>query len=134
MRTVLVGIVVVATLAAGVITSKAQTDLPKVLVGKWEGEFSKVVKGQIDTQRTLVIGQVREQDGKWVVEGARYGVTGKKLDSVDVTLEVTGDQVRMEFDTPVGGCVKLQLSKGNILTGTYVRTVGFRTMELRKVE
>jgi hypothetical protein len=130
------------------VPSWAQMDLPKVLVGKWEGELERP-KGhtgqhpkafrhsteQPQDARTLVIQEVREEDGKWVVTKAQYGITGKKLSRVDVTLDVRDNEVTLQFETGAGSQVKLKLTGENALVGTLaIPRQGITSMELKKVE
>lgn len=115
-------------------TAEAQLNLSKVLAGKWEGEYQKDPKEKFDNARTLVIGKVREEGGKWIVEDAKFGVTGKKLYPTEVILEVVGEEVTIQFTTDVGGLIKLKLSGENLLAGTYARTASIRPTKLKKVE
>ena len=126
-----------------------QANVEKALVGKWEGQFTAEVgdtrrgRGRTSTEdprhlRTLVIGAIREQGGKWIAEGARYGETGKGLGKVDLTVEVAGQQVTIHFTTGAGNPVKLTLVKENELAGTITVKSGagsvFRQMQLKKIE
>ena len=145
MKTTCLLLAVLTFIMAGTAVSRAdQTDLAKALVGRWEGE---IARGQMDKAwnygRTLVIGQVREQDGKWIVERARWGVTGMKLARVQVTLEVDGGEPTLEFDIPAGdvkNSAKLGLTKEGLLAGVlHLTRVGFkndnmRPMTLKRVE
>jgi len=115
-------------------TAEAQMNLAKVLPGKWQGEYQREPKEKFDNARTLVIGQLREESGKWIVEDAKFGVTGKKLYPIDVKLDAIGDEVKIEFTTDGGGLVKLKLSGENLLTGTFVRAAMFRPTKFQKVE
>lgn len=130
-----------------VMPSWAQVDLSKVLVGRWEGEGQgpkvrtgyrpkgrKPYKDKSEDDRTLVIGQVREQEGKWIVEGAKYGRAGERLHGVEVVLDVNGDDVVIQFDTRDDAHMKLKLTKENFLVGTRVKHKGFVPMEFKKVE
>jgi hypothetical protein len=148
MKTVSVAAVVIL-LALASIPSGAQMDLAKALVGKWEGDYEAphalgkpkmggVPEGRSETARTLVIGQVRQQEGKWIAEDAKYGISGKGLNLVPVMLEMTGGDVILQFRTAAGPdseAVKLQLSKEKLLAGTIgIGTGVFHKMELKKVE
>jgi hypothetical protein len=145
MKTICLLLAMLTFIMVGSAVSKAdQIDLAKALVGKWEGE---IARGQMDKGwnygRTLVIGQVREQDGKWIVERARWGVTGMGLAPVQVTLGVDGGEPTLEFDIPAGqvkNSAKLGLIKEGVLAGVlHLTRVGFkndnmRPMTLKKVE
>ena len=52
--------------------SRAQVDLAKALVGRWDGEQEYLVISAENPRRILVIGSVNQVDGKWVANG-RYG-------------------------------------------------------------
>ncbi len=148
MRIVSVAAVVVL-LALVVIPTEAQMDLSKVLVGKWEGKFQtedrdRRVKGRTvnvertEHLRTLIIGQVREQDGKWIVGNVKFGETGKPLGAVIVTLEMAGGEANIQFITGAGNPVKLRLSKEDLLVGTIsvssISGSAFRPIEFKKAE
>ncbi len=126
--------VVSFSLALAFGTAEAQMNLSKVLTGKWQGEYQREPREKFDPARTLVIGQVRQEGGKWIVEDATFGVTGKKLHPIDLKLEVVEEEVSIEFKTDVGGLIKLRLSGGNLLTGTYVRTATYRPTTFKKIE
>jgi hypothetical protein len=147
MKTVFVTALAVL-LALAFVPSQAQTDLSKVLIGKWEGELEKP-KGpgahrpkafrpsteQPVDGRTLVIQEVREEGGKWVVTRAQYGITGKRLGRVDVTLDMMGNEVTLQFETGAGSQAKLKLTGENALVGTLaIPRGGITPMELKKVE
>jgi hypothetical protein len=139
MRPILIVVLVgVALATAGIAGS--QLDVAKALEGKWEGEFLKEATDKFENARTLVIGKARQEDGKWLVEGARYGITGKGLGRMDVRLNVDGDKVTLEFETPgAKNPVKLSLAPDGTLGGTiYLATVSnrnqFRPFKLKKVE
>jgi Ni/Co efflux regulator RcnB len=106
-----------------------QANVERALVGKWEGQFTAEAWdtrrgwGRTSTEdprrlRTLVIGAIREQGGKWIAEGARYGETGKSLGKVDLRVEAAGQQVTIDFTTGAGNPVKLALVKEDELVGT----------------
>jgi hypothetical protein len=131
------------------VPSWAQMDLAKVLVGKWKGKYATESrdlrkKGRtVDVERaahlrTLIIGQVREQDGRWIVGEARYGEPGKGLKPIDAKVEMTSGEANIQFVTPGGNPVKLSLSKEGLLVGTIAvdskKGSAFRPMELKKVE
>jgi len=117
--------------------SKAETDLAKNLVGKWQGEVLLPGAGGRDgPYRTLVIKSVREQDGAWAVE-ALYGVTGKSLRQVEVAMEVISGEAIISFRTPANSPVKLTLIKEKHLVGSFrLAGAGRReySMKLEKVE
>ena len=145
MKTMSLLLVLVAFVTVGPAVSRAdQIDLAKALVGRWEGQ---IARGQMDKgwdyDRTLVIDQVCEQGGKWIVERARWGVTGRQLAPVEVRLEVDGDQPTLDFDIHAGGVqnsATLRLTKEGVLAGIlHLARVGFkndnmRPMTLKKVE
>ena len=148
MKIVSAAALVLILVAFALVPSQAQVDLTKVLVGKWEGELERP-KGhtgqhpkafrhsteQPQDARTLVIQEVREEDGKWVVTKAQYGITGKKLSRVDVTLDVRDNQVTLQFETGAGSQAKLKLTGENALVGTLgIPRQGITPMELKKVE
>jgi hypothetical protein len=112
----------------------AQVDVAKALVGKWEGRVGREIQGpELPPERILVISAVREQDGKWVAE-ARYGIPGRNLGKVEPTVQVTGNDILVEFVSPGirgGSQVQLRLQGERVLIGT-LRPVGSnRAGELR---
>jgi hypothetical protein len=126
----------------GAIPAQGQMDVAKALEGKWEGEFVKESRDKFENARTLIIGKVREEGGKWIIERARYGITGKELGPIDVKLNVEGDKVALAFETQAQtkNPVKLSLAPDGTLGGSiYLAGVGSknnpqRPFKLRKVE
>ena len=133
------------------VANAEEMDLSKALVGKWEGEMTKGPKdkAQRNNARTLVIGQVRKQDGKWIVEDAKWGVTGQELGPIEVTLEVNGGVPTLQFqhqsENARGGrtgtsSAKLSLNSEGVLAGTlHLGGVGpsnepIRPVKLKKME
>jgi hypothetical protein len=104
----------------------AQPDLPKLLVGRWEGQISGIPLGEFGPSRTLVIKSVREKDGKWVAP-ASYGVTGKAMGDTEVTVQVVDGTPILDFVTPgIAGGHKVSLKLvGDTLSGTF-RPRGFQ--------
>src|SRR5947209_63722 len=79
------------SIIAGIVdVNAAEMDLATVLVGRWEGELaqSKRGRGADPPERTLVINSVMKTDSGWIVD-ARYGITGRGLGRVEVTLDST---------------------------------------------
>jgi len=149
MRAVSAAATLLLILGFALVPSEAQMDLAQVLVGKWKGKYATESrdlrkKGRtVDVERaahlrTLIIGQVREQDGRWIVGEARYGEPGKGLKPIDAKVEMTSGEANIQFVTPGGNPVKLSLSKEGLLVGTIAvgskKGSAFRPMELKKVE
>jgi hypothetical protein len=63
--------------------SKALDPRLESLIGTWEGRV-RLATSKSDESRTLI---VQEKDGQL---GARYGITGKRLDPVDLTVDGGG--------------------------------------------
>ncbi len=122
----------------------ADTDLAVVLVGKWEGELKRgVAPGKLrqdrdiaeaDPSRTLLITKVRQQDGKWIIEDARFGPTGRLLNRVQITVGGTPEAPELEFQTNNGLPVKLKLTREKLLQGTMTARGGRVPLELRRTE
>jgi hypothetical protein len=139
------GLVVFGTTASGA----GDSDLSKVLVGKWAGEIAPGPKDRnMNYDRTLVIGQIQEQDGKWIVQKAWWGVTGSKLVPIQVTVEVNGGAptIQFEFHSANGRgwgtgvtSAKLSLTEGLLMGTLHLGGVGpnddpMRQLKLKKVE
>jgi len=112
---------VMATMAAvllGVLAgaAAAQTDPGAALVGTWEGELT-FRTNTADSNRTLVIKSVTQQDGKWVGDGL-YGTTGKNLAKVAIEVDVKGRRPSLQFTSNEGSVVKLDLLDPKSLVGT----------------
>ena len=77
---------------------------------------------------------LREKDGKWIAESARYGETGKGSGTVDLEVDVAGEQVTIRFTTGAGAPVRLTLVTEGELMGTIAVTIrggsAFRQMQL----
>ncbi len=116
--------VALALLALPLVLSAGQVEVSKLLVGEWKGNIEgRWGAGQWarPRPRTLVIHSVREEKGRWIVE-ARWGLPGRRLYPVDVTLEVDGSDVSLRFPTPKGGGkVDLDLRKERYLVGEQVQ-------------
>jgi hypothetical protein len=138
---------VLVVLAFALVLSEAQTDLSRVLVGKWEGEIErpqvtrpkggKQAGGAVERRentRFLILEKIHEQGGRWVVDKASFGQEGKTPKPVEVSLQVSGGEVSVEFETEAGAKVKLRLSGDNVLSGTWVQTQKFQKLEMKKVE
>ena len=112
-----------------------QMDLSKILVGTWEGEIQRQSKGQ-ETGRTLIIETVREQDGKWIVDAAKWGIHRGNIHPVDAVLNVSGSDVNLELDKvgAGGGKLSLKLVKDEALVGTILTGRGPTSIELRKAK
>ena len=151
MKTTSLLVAALAFVMLGSTVANAQgMDLSKALVGKWKGEMTKGLRdtGQRNNARTLVIGQVRKQDGKWIVDDAQWGVTGKGLHPVQVTLEVDGGvpKLQFKFKSEKGRgkgtgttSAKLSLSDGLLvgtlnLGGVNPKNDPMRQVKLKKVE
>jgi hypothetical protein len=104
----------------------AQPDLPKLLVGRWEGQINGIPLGEFGPNRTLVIKAVKEKDGKWVAP-AVYGVTGRGLGDTEITVQVVDGTPILDFVTPgVAGGHKVSLKLvGDVLRGPF-RMRGFQ--------
>lgn len=137
----------VVLLGLAFVPSEAQVDVGKVLVGRWEGELERP-KGpgayrphafqpsreQPVEGRTLVIQGVRAEGAKWIVTRAQFGITGKPLGRVEVTLDMVGNDVTLHFTTGAGAEAKLKLTGENALVGTLAMPRARITpMELKKV-
>lgn len=125
MRAALSGVIILGLVISTTVPLPAQTEIAKILVGKWEGRalFPHQKGHRPDPDRTLVVRSVREQEGRWIVE-ADYGITGKNLKPVDVSLKVSGQEAVLEFRGPADEEVKLTLEKGEFLDGTVFQAKG----------
>ena len=116
-----------AVLALAVAPSWAQTDLSRVLVGRWEGQV-ELQGGTLP--RVLIIISAREQGGQWSVE-AKYGPKGR-LAPVEVTVEQSGGNVVLKLPAAEGregGSRNLELTlqkDGKHLLGTVQVHAGAR--------
>lgn len=87
--------------------------LPKLLMGRWEGELDFAVSARI-----LVIDSVRREGDKWIVQ-ARFGVADVDLQATPVTLETADDRVILKFTTSLGSRLSLILYSDAALRGTF---------------
>jgi len=110
---------------------REQSPALRALVGTWEGtiKFRGSVRGGDD--RTLVI---EDRDGRL---HAKYGITGRKLAPVDLSVELLqGSGPKITFTTSAGGSITsitLTLVKEGWLAGVY-RTAsggGFRERDMQ---
>lgn len=125
--------VALVLIALPLVPAKAQVDLSKVLIGKWEGEVLIGKTGKTGNP-TLIIKKVREEDGRWICK-AKWGRPEKRLRQVDVTLQVNGGDVSIRFVTPRGAQVDVKLYKERSLVGTFIHPRGWESrIHLRKVE
>jgi len=141
MKTVSVLLAVLVFVMFGAAVSRAEElDPSKALVGKWEGQYVKDpadVSG--DNARTLVIVRVQQQDGKWVVSEAKWGISGGRLAPVEVKLEVIDGVPTIHFEPTPMNPVMLRLTPEG-LTGTIKMLSrgrggwGVRPMKLKRVE
>jgi hypothetical protein len=101
----------------------AAQDVSKVLKGTWKGEV-QVSQGQQpqgggpqhESVRTLVIEDVKQQDGKYTAK-AKFG-TAQKLSPIDLKVETAGKDVVLRFETPARSVVKLTLKDNKSLVGS----------------
>ena len=122
----------------------AQTDLARVLVGKWEGEV-QMAGGTYP--RTLIIRSVEQRgrmsmvDAAYGGKGGDYGGAGTGIEPVDLMLETVRDDVIVRFRTVENWAVKLTLYKdGKHLLGAMFIPMsrggaqGINPVKLEKVE
>lgn len=115
-------LVTLAVVALAVAPSGAQTDLSRVLIGKWEGQL-ELQGGTLP--RILIITAAREQGGQWSVE-AVFG-PGGKVAPVEVAVDQSGGNVVLKFRTTEGRNLELTLHKdGKHLLGTIQMPAGAR--------
>jgi hypothetical protein len=120
MRTTLATVVVLVAQLLFATPVAAEPDVPSTLVGTWEGEVY-IPWDRTPPGRILEVTSVVQQNGVWVVKGARYGVTGRRMAPVDVKIEQTQDKIVLEFRTGANSLVQLHLklkSSTPTLTGT----------------
>jgi hypothetical protein len=116
---------------ASAVSSYAQMDIQKALVGEWKGQMRRDVREKFENKRTLVIESVREEGGVWHVV-AKFGVPGREFGPVDVKMEVVEGTAKLEFRAASSATVRLGLVDENKLIGTWVRAGPFRVMTLEK--
>ena len=126
MKVAAVTALVVGVLALLSVPSESQPDLSKVLVGKWEGNAPRASGG--DPRRTLVFESVRQEGGRWIAE-AKFGIPGRPLVPVDVTLDVTGAIVRVQFSPGIGFNWDLTLLSDKLLAGSIRRQTSLGHVE-----
>jgi hypothetical protein len=99
--------------------ARAQQDLAKVLVGKWEGQLAPLSTGRapIDVNRTLVINEVNEKDGTWSAKG-EWGISGQRLGPVTIAIKTSGGGTQLEFQSALSGPVTLRLLGDKNLNGS----------------
>ncbi len=88
-------------------------DLPRLLVGRWDGKVELAV-----AERSLLIDSVRRHEGKWQIQ-ARYGFTDKDAGPVPATLDVAGDRVIIRFVTQLASRIVLTLHADQTLRGSF---------------
>jgi hypothetical protein len=99
--------------------SKALDPRLESLIGTWEGRV-RLATSKSDESRTLI---VQEKDGQL---GVRYGITGKRLDPVDLTVDAGGARLKVSFRTGPGNTVNLELARDDWLMGAFSLTGGGR--------
>ncbi len=109
-------------------------DLPKTLVGRWEGEFQKESHDRFNNRRVLSIGDVEHVGDSWVVRNVRFAGN-----PVEATLDVHDGVPTIEFQTGIGNPVKLTLKDGDLIGMISIRGVAknstpVRPMRLHKVK
>ena len=112
-RTAGLALVAVMGLVWGVGVAAAQVDLAKVLVGTWQGELRNR-KGNTDL--TLRITSVKQQDGKWIADG-RFGPTPVKID-----IDTSGSKPSLRWTGAAGNVYDLSLLDDKNLAGTATVT------------
>ena len=100
--------------------SRAQVDLAKALVGRWDGEQEYLVISAENPRRILVIESVNQVDGKWVANG-RYG-TPAGLVRVKIAVETGGKGVDLSWTGPTGNQFQLNLLRDKHLVGKITLT------------
>jgi hypothetical protein len=105
-----VAFVLALATAFGASTAFAQSDGATILTGKWVGEVddSKYGRSTAPLGRTLVVSSATNTGGKWTVE-AVYGITGRRLDPVAITVrDDGGGRLTLKFVTGAGSDVSLK--------------------------
>lgn len=116
------GAVALALCITVAVAAAAAQDVAKVLKGTWKGELqvsqSPTQSGgpQHESLRTLVIEDVKQQDGKYTAK-AKFGTAGK-LSPVDLKVETVGKDLLLRFETPARSIVKLTLKDNKSLIGS----------------
>jgi hypothetical protein len=94
--------------------STQSVDLSRVLVGRWEGEVF-IPRDINPPGRVLEVRSVTQQGDKWLID-AQYGILGRNLSPVDVSVDRAGGETVLEFRTGANAIAKLTLS-GRLLAG-----------------
>jgi hypothetical protein len=100
-----------------------ETDLSKVLVGRWQGEIGGWRAGTGD--RTLIITALTQRDGQWTAH-ALYAITGHGFVNVDIEVDNSREWPWLRFATTAKppSIVRLNLLNGTTLVGTFTRPAG----------
>jgi hypothetical protein len=91
----------------------ASLNLQRLLIGHWEGEVKFVGINSVSRNRTLYIDSVNHEDTQWVGRG-RFGITGKRLASVRLEVDVSGDAHWIRFMWG-SNLVRLQVFSDNLI-------------------
>jgi hypothetical protein len=91
----------------------------KPLIGTWEGRVQ--FQSSRDEQSRILV--IQERAGQ--LEG-RYGIPGKGLERVVLSVEADTSRPKISFKTSAGHTVSLELVKEDWLSGTMVLTGGGR--------
>ncbi|HSB69857.1 MAG TPA: hypothetical protein VLT62_11030 [Candidatus Methylomirabilis sp.] len=132
MKSLSVAAALLVFLAIPLDSSAEQVDLSRALVGTWEGDLS--CRSQSQSRRVLIIETVHEQDGRWVVDEAKYGRPGGYVNHVAVALKTRGTDLKLEFGRPPhDGHFSLEFVRGDTLAGTVLTHLGgYARVEFRK--
>jgi hypothetical protein len=87
--------------------------LPRLLVGRWEGELDFTVSA-----RLLLIDSVKREGDTWVV-AARSGVSEADLTPVPITIDTTQDRVVLRYNTSLASRATLTLHTDGALRGVF---------------
>lgn len=117
---------VAAILALGFAVSDGQDDLAKILVGKWEGQFSGATGGNMD--RVLTITSVQEARAT-----GRLAIPGGASTPVNIAIERSGSDTILRFSGFNNAPTQLTLRRGKTLDGTVSlpTTGGLRDFRLQ---
>jgi hypothetical protein len=112
-----------------VLQGSPDAELPRLLVGRWEGEVDLAM-----AERTLLIQSLRRQDGRWVAR-ALYGTTNVNLTPTTANVEVVDGRVVVSFVTHLTSRVRLTLHRDDRLVGAFrlATDARERAMDLRRV-
>jgi hypothetical protein len=89
------------------------TALPKLLIGRWEGDLDFTVSA-----RLLLIDSVKREGDTWVVV-ARSGVSEADLAPVPVSIDTTQDRVVIRYNTSFASRATLTLHTDGALRGVF---------------